>query len=493
MTAIVVVGRGPAPPRRGPGALRSVAAGGGLRPLGIGPSRAQRERRPTRHHLRLWGEQRGRGGGGRGARSRRRDHRPPPSAGRPAARRGGGGSAPAGLRLPGRRPDRCRAFLQARRSAPCAAWAPDRRPRGRGRHRHHRRHGADDRREPRDRQARAGRAGSHLTRRASRSCWRAPASTRQPTARDLAFGVVPRINAAGRIADAEVAMSLLLETDPTRAEAMADDSSWSMNGGGRCRRWRSTPLVCWQRRSPARHRSSSATTPGRPACWGSSQAGLPTTWRVRWSPPPSWVTRYAARCAHRSTFTWRRRSRPCAAHLTKRGATQRQVDSARFPRRGRRLRTRSAPSNGRFGAGLDVEVQHPGRQLVDLVLPSRYLGWELADELGRLAPYGPGHLEPVLAVTGLRVGERPPDRRARDPHLIPHAARDRVRRRDRLRHGRRPFSSRGGSAGRPRRHAGARHVRWHGAPAAARARLRRCDRQPAARPPTVPLELARAG
>ena len=53
---------------------------------------------------------------------------------------------------------------------------------------------------------------------------------------------------------------------------------------------------------------------------------------------------------------------------------------------------------------MDVEVQHPGRQLVDLVLPSRYLGWELADELGRLAPYGPGHLEPVLAVTGLRVG-----------------------------------------------------------------------------------------
>ena len=53
----------------------------------------------------------------------------------------------------------------------------------------------------------------------ARSC----ESPGQPTARDLAFGVVPRINAAGRIADAEVAMSLLLETDPTRADAMADE------------------------------------------------------------------------------------------------------------------------------------------------------------------------------------------------------------------------------------------------------------------------------
>nr|MBA3587863.1 DHH family phosphoesterase [Chloroflexota bacterium] len=45
----------------------------------------------------------------------------------------------------------------------------------------------------------------------------------QPTARDLAFGVIPRINAAGRIADAELAMSLLLETDPARADAIAGE------------------------------------------------------------------------------------------------------------------------------------------------------------------------------------------------------------------------------------------------------------------------------
>jgi single-stranded-DNA-specific exonuclease len=43
--------------------------------------------------------------------------------------------------------------------------------------------------------------------------------------------------------------------------------------------------------------------------------------------------------------------------------------------------------------------------VVDLVIPARYLDWELAEQLEQLAPYGPGHVEPVLAVTGLRVGD----------------------------------------------------------------------------------------
>ena len=44
----------------------------------------------------------------------------------------------------------------------------------------------------------------------------------QPTARDLAFGVAPRINAAGRIAEAELAMSLLLEEDLAEAERISE-------------------------------------------------------------------------------------------------------------------------------------------------------------------------------------------------------------------------------------------------------------------------------
>ena len=52
---------------------------------------------------------------------------------------------------------------------------------------------------------------------------RSAESPAEPTARDLAFGVAPRINSAGRIADAELAISLLLEDDPAAAERIADE------------------------------------------------------------------------------------------------------------------------------------------------------------------------------------------------------------------------------------------------------------------------------
>jgi single-stranded-DNA-specific exonuclease len=43
--------------------------------------------------------------------------------------------------------------------------------------------------------------------------------------------------------------------------------------------------------------------------------------------------------------------------------------------------------------------------VVDLVLTARRVDWTLAAELERLAPYGPGHTEPMLAVTGMVVAE----------------------------------------------------------------------------------------
>ncbi len=54
----------------------------------------------------------------------------------------------------------------------------------------------------------------------------------QPTARDLGFGVVPRINAAGRIADAELAMALLLEEEPDGGGAPGRSISRRSTSGG---------------------------------------------------------------------------------------------------------------------------------------------------------------------------------------------------------------------------------------------------------------------
>jgi single-stranded-DNA-specific exonuclease len=58
-----------------------------------------------------------------------------------------------------------------------------------------------------------------------------------------------------------------------------------------------------------------------------------------------------------------------------------------------------------FPSVAGTEPQRPGRVPVDLVLHARHVDWTLAAELERLAPFGPGHVEPILAVTGMRVAD----------------------------------------------------------------------------------------
>ena len=280
-------------------------------------------------------------------------------------------------------------------------------------------------------------------------------------------------------------------------------SSSSMSGGARCRRWRSTPLDCWPRRSPGE-----APLVIRDDAWAPGLLGLVAGRLADDLARPVVAAALVGDEVRGSVrapvdFHVAAALEACAAHLTKRGGHAAAGGFSALPSSWEAFADAFGALERPLGAGSDVEVQHPGRQLVDLVLPSRYLGWELADELGRLAPYGPGHLEPVLAVTGLRVGSV---RRigARETHISFRMLRGiESRRRDRVRDGRRTLPSRGGRAGRPRRHAGARHVRWHGPPSAARPRLRRCCRQPAARPSnrprragprrmTAPLERLRA-
>ena len=52
---------------------------------------------------------------------------------------------------------------------------------------------------------------------------RAAEQPEHPTARDLGFGVAPRINAAGRIAEADLAIALLLADDEAEAERLAEE------------------------------------------------------------------------------------------------------------------------------------------------------------------------------------------------------------------------------------------------------------------------------
>lgn len=227
----------------------------------------------------------------------------------------------------------------------------------------------------------------------------------QPTARDLAFGVVPRINAAGRIADAELAMSLLLEEDTTRAEELAAELE----------------AVHERRRELTRE-----AVAGARLLADASPGTAPLLLRDdRWS--PGLVGLVAGRLADAlarpvvaatlvgeevrgsirapSDFQVVAALEACHAHLTKRGGHAAAGGFSLRPDAWDAFVAAFSALPRPFPPGATTERATPGRLVVDLVLPARHVDWGLADQLARLEPYGPGHLEPVLAVTGMTVGE----------------------------------------------------------------------------------------
>lgn len=227
----------------------------------------------------------------------------------------------------------------------------------------------------------------------------------RPTARDLAFGVAPRINAAGRIAEAELAISLLLTEEADAAERIADE------------------LEAVHRRR--REMTSAAVAEALQLAETLAGEGPLALYHDGWA--PGIVGLIAGRLADRLgrpvavaapvgdelrgsvrapvDFHAAAALEACADLLLKRGG---HAGAAGF----------SVARNGwqafadRFAALTRPYPPDPlrqpevaGRIAVDLVLPAAHLGWQLADEIERLAPFGPGHVEPVLAVTGLRVAD----------------------------------------------------------------------------------------
>jgi single-stranded-DNA-specific exonuclease len=227
----------------------------------------------------------------------------------------------------------------------------------------------------------------------------------QPTARDLAFGVAPRINAAGRIADAELAMSLLLEEDPTAAERIAEELE----------------AVHLERRAITattidEARALAVAAPGEGPLallgdgWALGVLGLVANRLVETLGRPVAIAapvdeelRGSVRAP--ADFHVALALEACASLLLKRGG---HPSAGGFS-----LRIADWDAFARaFGALPRPFPADPGRAAeratalsVDLVLPAMHLGWPLAEEIARLAPFGPGHVEPLLAVTGLRVAD----------------------------------------------------------------------------------------
>ena len=233
---------------------------------------------------------------------------------------------------------------------------------------------------------------------------RACESPEQATARDLGYNVAPRINAAGRIAEAELAISLLLEEDVAAAERLADEleavhrptpRAHERGRGGSARHGRGP-------RGHGTHRA-------RHDAWAPGIVGLiagrlaDTLERpVAVAAPAGDELRGSVRCP--VDFHAAAALEACATLLIKRGG---HAAAGGF--------SVAMPGWDPFVAAFQAlprpfppssaDVAPAGRLTIDLVLPAAHLGWELADQIERLAPFGPGHVEPLLAVTGLRVGD----------------------------------------------------------------------------------------
>ncbi|MGH2444938.1 MAG: single-stranded-DNA-specific exonuclease RecJ [Candidatus Limnocylindria bacterium] len=234
---------------------------------------------------------------------------------------------------------------------------------------------------------------------------RACEDPRHPTARELGYGVVPRINAAGRIADTELAISLLLTEDPERAAQLAEELEAVHE-----RRRELTTVAVDAARLLAEARPGDVPLVVRDDAWAPGLLGLVAGRLVDSLARPVAAAALVGdevRGSVRAPVDFHVASalEAVGMHLTKRGGHAGAGGFSLLPPSWDAFADAFAALSRPFPLVATTEPQRPGRQVVDLVLSARHLDWGLADELLQLAPYGPGHLEPVLAVTGMRLAD----------------------------------------------------------------------------------------
>jgi single-stranded-DNA-specific exonuclease len=250
-----------------------------------------------------------------------------------------------------------------------------------------------------DELARTGRAGLRAL------FARASERPDRPTARDLAFAVAPRINAAGRIDDAELAISLLLEEEPAAAERIANELE-------EVHRRRRELTVAAVEAASGLLAGDLGTGPVaiRDDDWAPGIVGL-VAGRLAESlaRPVAVVGRVAdeLRGSVRAPadFHVAAALEACAAILSKRGGHAGAGGFSVPIERWSAFVSAWAALPRPYPPNPERVPERPGRVPVDLVLPAAHLGWGLADQIERLSPFGPGHVEPILAVTGLQVVE----------------------------------------------------------------------------------------
>jgi single-stranded-DNA-specific exonuclease len=225
-----------------------------------------------------------------------------------------------------------------------------------------------------------------------------------PTARDIGYSIAPRINAAGRIAEAELALRLLVSDEGEEAARLAAELD-----AVHVRRRELTAAAVEEARALAdAHAGGEGPVLLRKDEWAPGLIGL-----VAGRLSDQLARPVAVVCAVDDELRGSVRApadfhiaaalEACAGLLTKRGghagAGGFSLLVANWPAFEAAFGTLPRP----YPPGRAMELQRVGQLLIDLVLPASRLDWGLAAELEQLLPYGPGNVEPVLAVTGMRV------------------------------------------------------------------------------------------
>jgi len=235
---------------------------------------------------------------------------------------------------------------------------------------------------------------------------RAGADPAHPTARDIGFGVVPRLNAAGRIADAELALDLLVERDREAAERLLDE----LEVVHLRRRALTTTAIATGRALAAEAGVAAGPMALRDDTWPAGLLGLVAGRLADELGRPvaaATLVDSEVRGSVRATtdFDVVRALDACGTWLTNWGGHPAAGGFSTGPDTWDAFASAFEALPRPFPDGLAVDTGGPGRLSVDLVIPARLATWDLLEELGRLEPYGPGNAEPVLAVTGLTVGD----------------------------------------------------------------------------------------
>jgi single-stranded-DNA-specific exonuclease len=226
-----------------------------------------------------------------------------------------------------------------------------------------------------------------------------------PTARDLGYAIAPRINAAGRIAEAELAISLLLAEDAIEADRIAEELEAIHR-----RRKEMTANAVEEARSLSAGQEGTGALLLRGDGWAAGIVGLIAGRLAESLARPVAIATLVEGELRGSIrgpadFHIAAALEACATHLTKRGGHAQAGGFSLAPQDWEAFAAAFGALPRPFPTDPLAAIELPGRVAIDLVLPARYLDWALATQIERLAPYGPGHVEPVVAVTGLRLLE----------------------------------------------------------------------------------------